>query len=68
MVVGSEGARGRQVESVCGGGGHGGAPPLGGTEDGGLEALDGLLFPYLLRRLQDKPDLARDYSRVFHVR
>ncbi|XP_045123809.1 uncharacterized protein LOC123511743 isoform X2 [Portunus trituberculatus] len=31
-------------------------------------ALDQLLFPYLLRRLHDQPDLAGDYSRLFHVR
>ncbi|XP_071514029.1 uncharacterized protein [Panulirus ornatus] len=29
---------------------------------------DSLLFPYLLRCLQNKYDLASDYSRIFHVR
>lgn len=63
IIVGSEGARQRQLEGMCGGG--------GGRHTNSCERddpLDVLLFPYLLRRLQDRPDLAGDYSRVFHVR
>lgn len=61
VVVGTEGGRYRQLQwRSC----------SGGMSEvmSDLQPLDAQLFPYLLRQLQDKPDLATDYSRVFHVR
>ncbi|XP_045625971.2 uncharacterized protein [Procambarus clarkii] len=64
IVVGSEGAKLRQAEGM-----------LLPAEDPSSAALpedadphDSFLFPFLLRRLQDRPQLAGDYSRIFHVR
>ncbi|CAL4059876.1 unnamed protein product, partial [Meganyctiphanes norvegica] len=31
-------------------------------------SLDRLLFPYILRKLKDLPELSYDYNRVFHIR
>ncbi|KAK8379485.1 hypothetical protein O3P69_019415 [Scylla paramamosain] len=66
IIVATEGAWQRQVEwkqqdsSM-----HKGSVSLLSTPH---NTLDQLLFPYLLRRLHDQPDLAGDYSRLFHIR
>ena len=65
-MVASEGAWQRQLEWK---------EPDAGLQKGHVSllstpnnALDQLLLPYLLRRLHDQPDLAGDYSRLFHIR
>ncbi|XP_068248622.1 uncharacterized protein [Palaemon carinicauda] len=61
LIVGTEGGRYRQLQWKTSSG-------VTSEVVSNLQPLDAQLFPYLLRRLQDKPDLATDYSRVFHVR
>ncbi|XP_042238133.1 uncharacterized protein LOC121876794 isoform X2 [Homarus americanus] len=60
IIVGTEGAKLRQDEGKRLDVSH------DWTEDGNSQ--DSVLFPFLLRRLQDKPYLSGDYSRIFHVR
>ncbi|XP_068247576.1 uncharacterized protein [Palaemon carinicauda] len=63
IVVGSSGGRRRQLEWTL--------PQSVYTMSNvhqGLTPQDVLLFPYLLRRLKDRPDLASNYSRLFHIR
>ncbi|XP_064118252.1 uncharacterized protein LOC135223605 isoform X2 [Macrobrachium nipponense] len=63
VVVGSNGGRRRQLEWV-----HSQRMCASPDLSQGLMPQDVVLFPYLLRQLQDRPDLATDYSRLFHVR
>ncbi|KAK4327320.1 hypothetical protein Pmani_002193 [Petrolisthes manimaculis] len=63
IIVATAGARQRQAENLLA------TPPA--TKHcltHSIPPLDPMLFPYILRRLQDTPNLAMDYSRVFHVR
>ncbi|KAK3850192.1 hypothetical protein Pcinc_043082, partial [Petrolisthes cinctipes] len=63
IIVATAGARQRQAENLLA------TPPV--TKHcltHSIPPLDPMLFPYLMRRLQDTPNLAMDYSRVFHVR
>lgn len=66
IIVATEGAWQRQVEwKQSDADLHKGNVSLLSTPH---NSLDQLLFPYILRRLHDQPDLAGDYSRLFHIR
>nr|XP_053646479.1 uncharacterized protein LOC128698308 [Cherax quadricarinatus] len=63
ILVGNEGSKLRQAEGML--------PAMDHKHThfpGQSNPHDSMLFPYLLRRLQDSPHLAGDYSRIFHVR
>ncbi|KAG0716831.1 hypothetical protein GWK47_008712 [Chionoecetes opilio] len=62
ILVATEGAWQRQMEwQQCVAG------PQKDPQASPHQAHDTMLYPYLLRRLHDQPDLAEDYSRLFHV-
>nr|XP_045625970.1 uncharacterized protein LOC123775122 isoform X1 [Procambarus clarkii] len=64
IVVGSEGAKLRQAEGML----LPAEDPSSAVLPEDADPHDSFLFPFLLRRLQDRPQLAGDYSRIFHVR
>ncbi|CAL4172845.1 unnamed protein product, partial [Meganyctiphanes norvegica] len=65
ILVASGGAHRRQMSSSTP---EQVSEKLNGLFDEQLEPMDNTLFTYFLRRLRDRPDIADDYSRVFHIR